>query len=147
MITLEKILLNYNPENKNILPALLDVSAAFGYVSKNNAKETADYFSVPLSEIYETASFYDLINVKKQPEIIIQVCSSINCAVNNSSETVKEIENYFHIKKEADNHPKIKLETVSCLGRCEEGPIMIINEKIYTRVTKSSVHEILEEYI
>ena len=145
--TVEKILLEYDPENENILPVLKKVSASFDYVSKNDAEKIADYFSVSLSKIYEIASFYDLIKVKKQPEILIQICSSANCVVNNSFRLIKEIENYFHIKEGDDNSSKIKLEAVSCLGRCEEGPIMIINGKIYTGVTKDLVYEILEEWL
>lgn len=145
--TAEKILLKYNPSVEDLLPALKDISAIFGYVSKKDAKKAADYFSVPLSKIYETATFYDLISAKKQPLLVIKVCSSTNCVVNNSFAVIKEIENFFHLKAGDENNPKIKLETISCLGRCGEGPVMAINNKIYTQVTASSVHEILKEWM
>jgi len=145
-ITIEKILLEFDPEPKNLLPALKKISAVFGYVSQNDAHKLADYFSVPMNQVYETATFYDEIRVKKQPGLLIQVCSSTDCAVNKSFEIVREIENFFKIKVGDEFNPKVKLEVISCLGRCGEGPIVVINDKVYLMVTVSSVHGILKEY-
>ena len=145
--TVEKILLEFDPAAENILPALKKISAAFGYISEKDAEKIADYFSVPIAKIYETASFYDLIKIKKQPPLVIQVCSSANCALNNSLKIVKEIENYFHLKTGDENNPKIKLEMISCLGMCGKGPILVVNGRVYTEVSVSSIHEILKEYI
>lgn len=146
-MTIEKILLEYDSEKPNLLPALKKISAVFGYVSEENAQKTADYFSVPLNKVFETASFYDLVNIKKQPEIVIQVCSSANCAVNGSFEIIRELESALKIKCGDDSNLKIKLETVSCLGQCADGSIMVVNGTVYERVTKSSIHSILAEYI
>ena len=145
--TAEKILLEFDPITENILPALKEISAAFDYISGENAEKIADYFSVPLTKIYETASFYDLIKIKKQPPLVIQICSSANCALNNSLKIVREIENIFKIKAKDENNPKVKLKIISCLGRCGEGPIVVINDKVYTSVSVSSIHEILKEWI
>jgi len=145
--TVEKILLDFDPEATNLLPALKKISAAFGYVSEKDAQKVAEYFNLPLSKVYETASFYDKIDVKKKAEILIQVCSGANCAVNGSFAVVREIENYFKIKASDESNPKIKLEEISCLGQCGEGPIMVINDKVYNNVTKSSVHGILEKWL
>lgn len=145
--TAEKILLEFDPEMTSLLPALKKISAAFGYVSEKDAQKIADYFNISLSKVYETASFYDKINIKKQPDFLIQVCSGSNCAVNSSFAVIREIENYFKIKADDSSDPKIKLETISCLGQCGEGPVMVINNKVYNNVTKSSVHGILEKYV
>lgn len=144
--TLQKILLEYDPLLENLLPALKEISAVFGYVSKKDAQVIADYFSIPLSKVFETASFYDLIKTEKPADIIIQVCSSINCVSANSFEVVSEIENALKIKAGDEFNPKVRLETISCLGRCAEGPVVAVNGKIYEKVTKSEVHRILKEW-
>lgn len=145
--TVQKILLEFEPKNENLLPTLKKISAVFGYISEKDAEIVADYFSVSLAKVFEIASFYDSIQTEKPASVIIQVCSSANCAVNNSFSILAEIENLFRIKSGDDNNPKIKLEEISCLGRCADGPVMVVNGKIYERVTKSSVHSILKEYL
>ncbi|OGI28414.1 MAG: hypothetical protein A2288_02750 [Candidatus Moranbacteria bacterium RIFOXYA12_FULL_44_15] len=147
MRSIEKVLLEFDPETRNLLPALKKISAAFGYVSEKDAKKTAEYFSIPLSKTYETASFYDLVWTKKQPSLAVQVCSGTNCAVSGSFEVIKEMENYLKIKAGDGFNSKIKLEIISCLGQCGEGPVVVVNGKIFTRVTASGVHGILEEWL
>jgi NADH-quinone oxidoreductase subunit E len=145
--SVEKILLEFDPISSSLLPALKKISAAFGYISENDARKIAEYFSLPLSRIYETASFYDQINVKKNPDLLVQVCSGANCAVGGSFKVVREIENFLKIRTGDEFNPKVKLEVISCLGRCGEGPIVVINGKIFVNVTVSSIHGILEEWL
>ena len=145
--TVEKILLDFDPDLKNLLPALKKINASFGYVGEKEAQKTADYFSVPLSKVHETASFYDLIKTKRQPDLLIQVCSGANCAVKSSFRVVSEIENQLHIKAGDDFNPKVKLEVISCLGQCGSGPVVIVNENVFTKVSSSSVADILKNYI
>lgn len=135
--TIQSIILEFEPKSENILPALKKINAIFGFVGEKEAKIIAQYFDVSESKIFETASFYDEIKTEKPARITIQICSSANCMVNGSFPIIKEIE----------NTSKIKVEEISCLGRCADGPVMVVNGKIYERVTESSVHDILKEYI
>jgi NADH-quinone oxidoreductase subunit E len=144
--TVENILLEFDPIESNLLPALKKISAAFGYVCEKDMQKTADYFKMPLAKVYETASFYDKINLKKQPDLMIQVCSGANCAVKSSFAVIREIENYFKIKAEDEFNSKVKLEIISCLGQCGEGPVVVMNGKVFTNVTVSNMHSILENF-
>ena len=146
-ISTEKILLEFDPEEKNLLPALKKISAVFGYVSEKESEKIAQYFSASLTQVFETASFYDLIEVKKQPVLVIKVCSGMNCTMDGSRKIVREIENFFRIKEGDEFNPKVRLEIMSCLGHCGEGPIVVINGNVYTRVTTSGIDDILNNYI
>jgi NADH-quinone oxidoreductase subunit E len=146
-MTVEKILLNYDPEINNLLLALKEVSASFGYVSQTDAQKVAEYFAVPLSQVFQVASFYDSIAIEKKPPLVIRVCSGTHCAVAGAADVTNEIENLFGIKSGDKFNPKVRLEIISCLGQCGEGPIVVVNEKTYQRVTRGEVHKILEEYI
>lgn len=146
-MTIEKILLDFDPEMKNLLPALKKISASFGYIDEIDAQKIAEYFSVPLSKIFETASFYDLIKTKKQPSLVIQVCSGANCAIESAYKIIREIENQLHIKAGDEFNPKAKLEVISCLGQCGSGPVVVVNGNVFTRVTTSSIDGILRGYL
>jgi len=144
---IEKILLEFSPEEKNILPALQKINDTFGFVGKKNAQKAAEYFSMPLSKIYETASFYDLIRTEPQPPMVVQVCFSTHCALNGSDKIISEVESILNMKAGDDNHPRFKLERISCIGRCGEGPVMVVNGTVFTQVRPEMVYEILEGYL
>ena len=145
-MTVEKILLAFDPEVNNLLSVLKKISAVFGHISEKDAQKVADYFELSLAKVYETASFYDLVRTKKPARLTIEVCSGGDCTISGSAEVIKEIENYYRIKAGDGFNPKVRLEKISCLGRCAEGPVMVVNGKVYEKVTASGVHRILAEW-
>jgi [NiFe] hydrogenase diaphorase moiety large subunit len=40
---------------------------------------------------------------------------------------------------------KFSLGWANCLGMCDQGPALLVNEQIFTRVTPEKVHRILAE--
>lgn len=146
-MTVEKILLAFEPKLENLLPALKKINTYFGYIGEQEAQKSADYFSVPLSKVYETASFYDLLKIKKQPPLVIQVCSGANCAVKSSFELIRAIENQLCIKAGDVFSAKVKLEVISCLGQCGNGPVVIVNGEVFTKVTPGGISDILQNYL
>jgi NADH-quinone oxidoreductase subunit E len=146
-VTVEKILLEFDPEAENLLAVLKKINAIFGYISEKDANKLAEYFELPLSKVYEVASFYDLVETRKPANLEIRVCSGGDCSLGGSTQIIREIENYFRIRAGDEFHLKVRLKKISCLGRCGEGPIVIVNGKVYEKITVSSVHRILEEYV
>lgn len=144
--TVEKILLEFDPEERNILPALRKISASFDYVNEVEAQKVADYFSTNLTKVYETASFYDLLKTKKEASLVVQICSGGNCAVDNSFQVIGAVERLLGVKAGDEFNPKKKIEIVSCLGRCGDGPVMVVNGKVFEKVRPEKVQEILEDY-
>ncbi|MCX6761644.1 MAG: NAD(P)H-dependent oxidoreductase subunit E [Candidatus Moranbacteria bacterium] len=144
--TTSKILLDFDPEAANLLPALKKINVAFRYISEVDAEKVAEYFELPLAKVYETASFYDLLETKKPAILEIEVCSGGDCTLGESAGIIKEIENRYRIKTGDEFNPKVRLKKISCLGRCSEGPIMIVNGKVYEKMTASGVHKILGEW-
>ena len=145
--TVEKILLEFDPELGNLLPALRKISASFGYVNENEARRVANYFSVNLTKVYETASFYDLLPTKKEPPLKVKICSGGNCTVDNAFKVLHATERYLGVKAGDDFNPHKKIEIVSCLGRCGEGPIVIINDKIFTKVMPNKIEDIFKGFL
>jgi NADH-quinone oxidoreductase subunit E len=146
MLSLEKMLLEFDAESRNLLPALSKISAGFGYVSPEQALTVADYFRVPLSRVYEVASFYDLVAVKKPAALVVQVCSSPNCCDRASLELIRKLENHLRIKAGSDHNPREHLEVMSCLGQCDQGPVMKINGRVFTNVDFATAVELIEKF-
>ena len=145
--TVEKIITSYDPEETNLLPVLREIAAGYGFVSLSSAKKLASYFSLPLSKVFETASFYDLIETQENPPLLIQICSGGECVLGGGEKLVREVENHFGIKADRAGNRIVKLERISCLGRCQEGPVVIINGQIHTKVDRGNLWQILEKWL
>lgn len=142
-----KILLNYEPKRHNLLPAIKEINKQKNFFSVDDARRVSAYFKIPEAEVFSAASFYDEINVKKPAIAVVQFCDSPNCQVKNVEKIIKEIETLYRQKTGDDFNAKLKIERISCQGRCLDGPIMIVNGNIYEKVDSGKAIEIIQRYI
>ncbi len=143
----QKILLKYEKKKENLLPAIKEINEEAGFVSEEAIGKIARYFGLAESEIFSAASFYDHINIKKPAEVVIKICDGANCTVKGAEEVLRQIELFFHQKAGDDFNPKVKIQRESCLGQCLVGPVMIVNETVFERVSPEKVDDILRGYI
>ncbi len=145
-MTIEKILLNFSPRRKNLLPALKQVNEHFGVVSEEAIKQMAHFFGLTKVEVFSVASFYDQIRTEQPAELIIQVCDGANCTLKKSNEVIKQIELFFKQKVGDNFNPKVKIERIGCLAQCPFGPNVVINGIVYEKVFPDKVTELLRSY-
>jgi [NiFe] hydrogenase diaphorase moiety large subunit len=61
------------------------------------------------------------------------------------SRVAKQLESDLGIRfGETTSDGRFTLEWANCLGMCDQGPALLVNDKIFTQVTSQQVHEILE---
>jgi len=144
---IQKILLKFEPKPENLLAALKEIQKENGYVGKKECEEAARYFSLPLARVYSTASFFDQLKTKKESKKIIRICSGGSCLGEKSMEVARQIEMLLKIELENDAHPKYKLESMSCAGLCDRGPIVMIGDQIFEKVKPETVDDILANYL
>lgn len=144
--TLQKILLEYEPLPENLLPALKKVNTVFGYISQEKIYKIADYFKISPAEAFSTVSFYDDIRFEKKPNVEIRICMSAPCELRGSSKVLNEVERFLGAKIDREKTHKLEIRSASCQGRCNRGPIMIVNGNVYENVKPEGVDDILGPY-
>ncbi len=144
---IDKILARYDKTKKSDLSKiLLEIQNEFSYINEEIIKKVSNYLNISPTEIYGFASFYSMYNIEKPGKYIIKICKGTACHVKGSARLIKEIESYLGIKEgETTSDGLIKLETASCLGVCALSPVIIINDKTYTRVNTKIVKSLIDE--
>jgi NADH:ubiquinone oxidoreductase subunit E len=144
----QQTLLKYEPKPENLLRAIKEINQREGRFSLAAAKQVAEHFGLPLSRIYSAASFYDEIRTKKIPNLLIQVCGGANCTLKQGEAVISELETFFRQKEGEENSKTgLKIERISCLGRCLDGPIMVVNGTIFEKVNPGKALEIIMSYL
>jgi NADH-quinone oxidoreductase subunit E len=146
-MSIQKILLGFEPQAENLLAALKEIQKQEGYISEKECKKVAEYFVLPEAGVFSAASFYDLLKTKKPIKKTIKVCSGGVCVSKRSMEIVRQIEKMLRVELDNDAHSKYKLEMMSCIGLCDRGPVMEIEGKIFEKVRPEMVGEILKNYL
>jgi len=146
---IEEILSKYEPKMENILLILHELQNARPgqFLSREDFEGVAKYLNLPLSKVYETATFYGLFSTRPRGRYIIRVCVSTPCYVEGSEEVMKTIEGLLRIKPgETTEDGLFTLEEVSCLGICGVAPAMMINEEAFGNLTSERVAEIINSF-
>ncbi len=135
----------YEKKRENLVPALQDVQERDGFISEEAVSKLAEYFDLSRSDIYSVASFYAQFKFKKPGRHVIKVCKGTACHVRGSGSLLAALEERLGIKEgETTADGNISLERVACLGACALAPAVVVDEKVYGRVTLAQLQKILE---
>lgn len=98
--------------------------------------------NLPLTEIYETASFYAHFDIYKEddltpPDTTIRVCDGITCEMNGCKSLEKDL------KDNLDSN--VRVVRAPCMGRCHQAPVVEVGKKHFVNANVSLVQKALEE--
>ena len=128
----------------SLLEKLHEVQSTYGYIPETEIKELAEKYQLPRANIYGVISFYSMFYIEPTGKYIIRICDSISCHLNQSESVMKAVKSYLNLEShQTTKDKKFTLEVVECLGHCGEGPVMMVNNKIYTKIDGNKALEIL----
>jgi NADH-quinone oxidoreductase E subunit len=140
------ILSRYPVRRSALLPLLYLAQREQGYVTEAAMKEIAQILKLTPPQVYETITFYTMLNLKPVGKFHIQVCKSLMCALVGSDVLIGWLHAKLGIKPGETTPDKLfTLSTVECLGACGTAPMMQINDDYYERLTEPKVDQILAD--
>jgi NADH-quinone oxidoreductase subunit E len=138
----------YGKRRESLLPILQGVVDENNYLSKDAMLEVAKELNVSAAEIYGTASFFSFIDTEVKGKFKVRVCKSITCEMKGKDDILSAIEDDLKIKYgETSQDGRFSLLHTNCIGLCDQGPAMLINDECYTKLDREKVHLILDDYI
>jgi NADH-quinone oxidoreductase E subunit len=143
---IDEILSRYPVRRSALIPLLYLAQREYGYVTEEAMIEIAGILKLTPPQVYETVTFYTMLNLKKVGKFHVQVCKSLMCALVGSDQVLEWIKTKLGVtpgQTTADG--LFTLSTVECLASCGTGPMMQINDDYYERLTEEKVDRILAD--
>jgi [NiFe] hydrogenase diaphorase moiety large subunit len=129
-----------------LLPILQAVQKKHKYVSDFAQQEIARMLDIHPVEVYSVVSFYSFLHSEQKGRNIIRLCRTIVCDISGKELVENAISRELGIKfGETTKDKKVTLEYTNCLGMCDQGPAMMINDQIYTQLNPEKAVKILKE--
>lgn len=143
---IQALVKHYGSDRSALMPILQAMQREYGHVSSFTMQAVADELDVHPVEIHGVVSFYSFLTSEPQGRFVIRLCQTITCDMAGKDRIARQLENDLGIAfGETTPDGMFTLEWANCLGMCDQGPAMLINDKVYTRVTPESVADILAE--
>ena len=128
------------------IEALRIVQRERGWVSDEAIKDIAEYLEQTPDEIDSVATFYNMIFRKPVGKHVIFVCESSSCWVTGYDTIRAHLERKLGVKPgETTPDGMFTLLPVDCLGACDRGPAMVVDEELHGNLTPESVDKVLDE--
>ncbi len=129
-----------------LIPIVQEIKQKYHQIDSFAMQVIADQLGIHPVEVYSVVSFYAFLGSQAQGKYIIRLCRTISCDMQGKDRVMRQLENDLGIAfGETTADGKFSLEWANCMGMCDQGPALLVNEKLHTRVTPERVHEILEE--
>lgn len=129
------------------IEALKIVQQRTRWISDETLREVADYMHMSAEELDSVATFYNMLFRKPVGRHVILVCDSISCWVLGYENLVTALRERLHITfGETTSDARFTLLPNCCLGCCDGGPALMIDNNLYRSVTADQLDDILNAY-
>src|ERR1700750_416512 len=136
----------YPVKRSAILPLMFIVQRERGYLDKPGVAYLADRLGVRITDIWEVATFYSMINIEPVGKYHIQICKTLSCKIRGEPQSTEHVCKRLGIKPgETTPDGRFTVSLVECLGSCGTAPMMQIGFDYYENLTTEKVDELIEK--
>lgn len=129
-----------------LIPLLFVIQRERGHVDNAGVNFLARFLNLEVTDVWETATFYSMFNLRKVGRHHIQICKTLSCKIMGEPDITG------HICSKLGIHPgettadgKFTVSLVECLGSCGTAPMMQIGFDYHEDLTIEKVDKILED--
>jgi len=142
---LESLVVKFGSGRESLLPILQAVQIKHAHISDYAQQEIARLLDIHPVEVYSVITFYAFLSVEPKGKNIVRLCRTISCDLAGKSAIARTMERELGITfGETTKDKKFSLEYINCMGMCDQGPSMLVNDDVYTHLTPQGVAAILK---
>ncbi len=142
-----EIIEKHGYQKGSLIGILQDIQAKMNYLPRKALFQVAKSLDIPMTNIYEVATFYKAFSLEPKGRHTILVCLGTACHVRGGARILNYLENRLDVKSGGTTKDlAFTLESVNCLGACALGPMMVIDKKYYGKINPHKIESILEKY-
>jgi NADH:ubiquinone oxidoreductase subunit E len=143
---IQEMVSKYGSDRPALLQILQEIQKNHKHISEFAQQEVARLLEIHPVEVYSVITFYSFLKSKQRGRNIVRLCKTISCDLQGRHDVEEAIRRELGITfGETTNDNRITLEYTNCLGMCDQGPAMIINERVYTKLDPEKTIKILND--
>ncbi|HUT52664.1 MAG TPA: NADH-quinone oxidoreductase subunit NuoE [bacterium] len=142
---LETILARYDRRRRNLIPILQDTQDKMGYLLEDAVDRIAAHLGLSSNDVFGVATFYAQFRFHPPGKHHIKVCQGTACHVRGGNLILESVVRKLGIAPgETSEDREYSLERVACFGSCALAPVVVIDDKVYGRLTPKKTEKLIE---
>jgi len=143
---IENYIKKFGNNRSALLPVLQAIQKKHTHIGDFAQQEVARMLDIHPVEVYSVISFYSFLHPEPRGRNIVRLCKTIVCDMAGKNTVEEAIKRELQVNFGGTTKDKrITLEYTNCLGMCDVGPSMIVNERVYTKLDSEKAVKILNE--
>lgn len=144
---LDSILKHYKPGKRDeLIPLLQEVQDENGFLSEEAIVKVGSFTGLSTTKIYGLATFYDQFRFFPSGKILIRVCNGTSCFLNGSRSILSRLRVETGLGPgQTGRDGLFTYEIVTCMGGCNNGPVLSINGEYYPSVKPENIPDLLKK--
>ncbi len=128
-----------------LIQCLHKAQGIFGHLPLELQELIAERLGLQMSDVFGVISFYSFFTVKPVGKYKINVCTGTACFVRGAGKILDEFKSRLNLA-EGETTPDMKftLSCLRCVGACSLAPVVMVNDKVYGKVTPDMVPKIIK---
>ncbi|HNW26109.1 MAG TPA: NAD(P)H-dependent oxidoreductase subunit E [Candidatus Gastranaerophilaceae bacterium] len=142
-----EIILSCGPKKSNVIAILQKIQEEFRYLPE----DALTYIGTKIeglspATVYGVATFYNQFSLDPKGKYIIRVCDGTACHVRGSMPLLTALKAKLNLKegKFTTDDMMFTVEIVSCLGACSLSPVIVVNGKVYPKMTTDALKIVVD---
>ena len=129
-----------------LIPLLMLVQRERGWIDNPGVNFLAKFLGLEVTDVWETATFYSMFNLRPVGRHHIQICKTLSCKIMGEPAITEHICSKLGIHPgETTEDGKFTVTMVECLGSCGTAPMMQIGFDYHEDLTVEKVDKILAD--
>ena len=128
-----------------ILYALYLAQEQLGYLTAPAMQHVAQQIGCTAAEVEDVVSYYTMFFTRPVGKYVLNVCRTLSCALMGAERVTEELTRVLGIRPgETDPTGTFTLIEVECLGACDRGPVVMVNDDWHERLAPEQVEQFAE---
>jgi NADH-quinone oxidoreductase subunit E len=143
---IDRHLAKYPVKRSAILPLMFIVQRERdGYLDGPGVAYLADRLGVRITDIWEVATFYSMINTEPVGRYHLQICKTLSCKIMGEPAITEHVCSRLGIKPgETTPDGRFTVSLVECLGSCGTAPMLQLGFDYHENLTTAKVDELID---
>lgn len=132
--------------NAALMSILHKAQEIYGYISDEAIDTISTHMGIPTAKIWGIVTFYHYFTLKPRGKYVVSICLGTACYVKGSKRVLNKLKEILDINlNETTPDGLFTIEAKYCLGCCGLAPVMMVNDKVYEKLTTKKITEIVDK--
>ena len=146
-LEIDKIITSLCAKPGALLPILHAIQERLGYIPPERVGAIAEALNLSRAEVHGVISFYHYFRHTPPGRHVLQVCRAEACQAMQCEQTEAHAKQRLSAEYGGTSPDgQFTLEAAYCLGNCAAAPTVMVDGKLYGRVTPQRLDQVLAEW-